>query len=128
MAATTTEGVGPGEAGPFQQPDSSRQVYRSLHERHTCPFVERVGNYVAGTGEGDFDALITLDPAAEGHYDNYLVVAVSETATVHPVVSNRANDGDGNFVSFQISTPDSAQVNWTVFFRSEKGSTLTNLG
>jgi len=130
MAATTTEGTGPGEAGNFQQaPDggNSRTVFRTLHERNTCPFVERVGDYVAGTGEGDFDARITLDPPAEGHYSNYLVVAVSETATVHPVVSSRMVDADGNFVSFEISVPNSSQVSWMVFFR-HKGFTLTDLG
>lgn len=128
MAATTTEGTGPGEAGAFQQPDDSRQVYRTLHTHHTCPFVERVGDYIAGSGEGDFDAKITLDPPAEGHYDNYLVVAVSETATVHPTISNRTVDANDDFDSFEISVPNGSQVSWWIFFRSEKGSTVTSLG
>jgi len=129
MAATSVTGIGPGEAGNFQQgPDGgeSRTVFRTLHEHHTCPFVERVGEFVAPAGEGGVSSRITLTPPAEGHYDNYLIVLFSADESIHPEVTTRANDSEGNFVSFDVISNTGDTVQFLVFF-DRKTEVFTNL-
>jgi len=131
MTASSVTGIGPGEAGNFQQaPDggNSRTVFRTLHERHTCPYVARVGEYTTGGGEGDFDARITFDPPLEGDKDNYLVVVTDQSESTHPEVTAKTNDANGNFISFDVSSATgTTTVKWMVFFISQKGFVFTSL-
>jgi len=115
MTATTTEGTGLGVAGQSSKgPDGgNRAIFQTLNASN----VSVVGEIVAGSGEGDWDGRVTFNSPLTGSNSNYEVILVGESSSTHATVTAKANDGDGNFASFDVSTASNDTVKFMVFFR-----------
>jgi len=131
MPAASVTGIGQGEAGQFSKgPDGGfSSPFQTLVSVANNAQTLVVGEIVAGSGEGDFDARVTFDPALEGSSSNYIVMLHEHSETKSTTVTAKTDDADGNFLSFELSIENSDTVQFAVVRKSNSVSfTVLGLG